>query len=169
MSLTGGANDLVTVISSRQDVQLSSAVAGGQVASVTLRPLSESFPFNSDRRWNVQVPSDLPTALSLSLGAGNFSLDLGKVQLTRATISTGASDLKITAPRPRGDVTIRLSGRASSITLEIPTAVEYRVSVDGALNSITGPMQSAAYAAAVDRVSISVSAGATSIDIRQQK
>jgi hypothetical protein len=43
--------------------------------------------------------------------------------------------------------------------------VEYRITMDGGLNSITGPTQSAGYATAADRVTISVSAGASSVTV----
>lgn len=165
LTLAGGATDLVTVRSTRQDVQISNPVGGATVAAVTVRPLNETFPFGSDRRWDVRVPSDLPTALTISLGAGDFTLDLGSVPLTRATVTVGASNLTFTAPRPKGDVPIRISGGASSMTINIPSGVEYRISMDGGLNSITGPTQSAGYATAADRVTISVSAGASSVTV----
>lgn len=164
--LAGGATDLVSVSSTRNDVQVSGPAGGASIANVQIRPVNDPVPFTGDRRWNVRIPSDLPTALTVSLGAGDFTIDLGNVQLTRATINTGASDLTLNAPRPKGDVPIRVSGGASSMTIGIPAGVEYRVSLDGGLNSINGPTQSAGYATAVDRISISVSAGASSVTIR---
>ena len=159
--VTGGAADLVNIGSTRQDIELSRT--GG---SVTLRTANATFPFGLDRKWNVQLPSDLPTALKADLGAGSFTLDLSAVRLTRATISSGVSDLKLTLPHPKGDVSIRISGGASSMTISVPAGVEYAVTVDGGLTSTTGPTRSVGYATAADRVSISVSAGASSIQIR---
>ncbi|HTJ60284.1 MAG TPA: DUF5668 domain-containing protein [Candidatus Saccharimonadales bacterium] len=165
LTLAGGATDLVTVLSTRQDVQVSNPVTGAALAAVTVRPVNEPFQFGGDRRWDVRVPSDLPTALTISLGAGDFKLDLGSVPVTRATVTVGASSLTLTAPHPKADVPIRISGGASSMTINIPSGVEYRVSMDGGLNSITGPTQSAGYATAADRVTISVSAGASSVTV----
>jgi len=159
--VTGVASDLVNLTSNHQDVEVS-----GSGGDVTIRPATAVFPFGIDRRWNVQLPSDVPTALNADLGAGNFTLDLSKVPLTRATINTGASDLNVTLPHPRGDVSIRITGGASSMTIDVPTGVEYLVSVDGGLTSMTGPTRSAGYATAADRVTISISAGASSIQIR---
>lgn len=159
--VTGGAVDLVNVGSTRQDIEL--ARSGG---NVTLRTTNATFPFGLDRKWTVQLPSDLPTALKADLGAGSFTLDLSNVPLTRATISSGASDLKLTLPHPKGDVSIRIAGGASSMTIDVPAGVDYAVTVDGGLTSTTGPVRSAGYATAADRVSISVSAGASSIQIR---
>ena len=159
--VTGGATDLVNVGSTRQDIELSQSGA-----AITLRPANETFPFGLDRKWDVRLPSDVPTTLTAELGAGNFTFDLRNVPLTRATITSGASDLKITLPRPKGDVPVRITGGASSMTIDVPAGVEYAVTVDGGLTSTTGVTRSPGYATATDRVSISISAGASSIQIR---
>lgn len=160
--VTGGATDLVNVGSTRQDVELTRSGP-----SVILRSTNATFPFGLDRKWNVQLPSDLPTTLKADLGAGDFTLDLGTVALTRATVTLGASDLKVTLPHPKGHVSIRITGGASSMTVDVPSGVEYAVAVDGGLTSTTGPTRSAGYATATDRVSITISAGASSIEIRR--
>lgn len=159
--VTGGAADLVNVSSTRQDVELTRSGAG-----VILRSANATFPFGLDRKWTVQLPSDLPTTLRVDLGAGDFTIDLRNVALTRATIASGAADLELTLPQPKGDVPIRITGGASSMTIGVPPGVEYAVTVDGGLTSTTGPTRSAGYATATDRVSISISAGASSIQIR---
>lgn len=159
--VAGGAADLVNVGSTRRDIELSQSGA-----AVTLRPANDTFPFGLDRKWDVRLPSDLPTTLTADLGAGSFTFDLGNVPLTRATITSGASDLKITLPHPKDDLPVRIAGGASSMTIDVPAGVEYAVTVDGGLTSTTGVTRSPGYATTTDRVSISISAGASSIQIR---
>lgn len=52
------------------------------------------------------------------------------------------------------------------MTIDVPAGVEYAVTVDGGLTSTTGVTRSPGYATTTDRVSISISAGASSIQIR---
>jgi hypothetical protein len=61
---------------------------------------------------------------------------------------------------------VTISAGASSITLEIPPGVDYRVRTTGGLNSVNGTVTSSGYAAATDRLTILVTAGASSITVR---
>jgi hypothetical protein len=114
----------------------------------------------------VRVPSDIPVALTLDLGAGDFNVDLRDVMITRATVNNGASDLTIGLPTPKGEVPFTISTGASSVTLEAPVGIQYRVTTTGGLNSVTGTQETAGYAAARDRLTITISAGVSSITIR---
>jgi hypothetical protein len=72
----------------------------------------------------------------------------------------------IAFPKPNGDIPVTISAGASSITLEIPPGVDYRVRTTGGLNSVNGTVTSSGYAAATDRLTILVTAGASSITVR---
>lgn len=166
LGLTGGASDLVNVKSSTEDVDVQDIIRTGSQAAVILRS-SAAPPIGSvDRRWDVRLPSDIPTALTLNLGAGKFHLDLHAVAITRATINNGASDLVIDLPGPDGDVPITISTGASSVLLRVPNGVAYRVRTSGGLNSFSGAQESAAYPTASDRLTITISSAASSITVR---
>jgi hypothetical protein len=167
LSLSGGASDLLAVRSTRQDVDLQRVVRSGNTAAVSVRSDTPSPTFvTTGRSWDVRVPSDIPLALTLDLGAGDFNVDLRDVMITRATVNNGASDLTIGLPTPKGEVPITISTGASSVTLEAPVGTEYRVTTTGGLNSIAGTRETAGYAAARDRLTIAISAGMSSITIR---
>ena len=159
--------NLVMVKSTHEDIDLQWNVPSTGSATVNVKSANLDIPFGgAGRAWDVTLPSDMPVGLTLNLGAGDFDLDLSNVRLTRATVNNGASNLQIALPRPTGNVPITISTGASSLDLRVPTGVEYRLRVTGGLNSISGPQESAGYGTATDRLTITISSGASSITIR---
>lgn len=166
LTLAGGGTDLVAVRSSQQDVRRT-VDQSGQTASVTISSGEDGTFFNSrDRSWAVTLPNDVRTGMTLNLGAGNFDVDLSNVQVRRATINAGASDLTLTLPKPSGNVPMTVSSGASSVTIVVPSGVAYSVTSTGVLHSISGQLQSPDYATATDRVTLNISIAAGSVTIR---
>jgi hypothetical protein len=165
LTMHSGTSALVSVSSSREDVRVQDVRQSG-AATVTISPTNDGFLFGADRAWDVVIPSDIPVRLTANVGAGEFTFGLRDVRLASATINGGASDLEISLPKPAGDVPVTISAGASSITLEIPSGVDYRVRTTGGLNSVNGVESSAGYAAATDRLTILVTSGASSITVR---
>ena len=166
LTMHSGTTELVAVSSSREDVRVQDVRHSGASAVVAISPTNDQFPINTDRSWDVIIPSDIPVALTANVGAGEFRFDLRDVKLDSARINGGASDLVVTLPKPVGEVPVTISAGASSITLAIPSGVDYRVRTTGGLNSVNGIETSAGYAAATDRLTILVTSGASSITIR---
>jgi hypothetical protein len=154
------------VTSTREDVRVQDVRRSGTEASLSISAPNGDFLGGPDRQWDVRIPSDLPVALTINVGAGNFDLDLRDVQLRSARISNGASDLTVRLPKPSGDVNVNISAGASSITLAVPQGVAYRVRTTGGLNSVNGIEESATYPTAADQFTVVISAGASSITIR---
>ena len=166
LTLAGGGSDLVAVRSSQQDVSRT-VDQTGTLSSVTLSTGEQNFFWDGrDRTWAVTLPSEVRTSMVLNLGAGDFDVDLSRVQLTRATINAGASDLTVTLPKPTGTVPIKISSGASSVTIVVPAGVAYSVTSTGIAHSVQGPQQSTGYATATDRVTIDISIAAGSVQIR---
>jgi uncharacterized protein DUF2154 len=168
LAIHGGTNALVEVASSREDVRVASVQHVGSAAAVTVSSSADNdfFFAGPDRSWDVAIPTDLPLTLTLNVGAGTFDIDLHQVMLRSARISNGASDLTLRLPTAAGDVPVNLSTGASSVTFEIPAGVQYRVRTTGGLNTVNGLDETSGYAAAADRYTIVVSAGASTVTIR---
>lgn len=125
---------------------------------------------------DVRLANDLPTSLTVNAGAGEFDLDLHDVKITDVRLNVGASSTTLILPHPSGDVAIRVDGGASNLMLEIPSDVEARITVSGGLvsSSSTNPratksgnvIETAGYATAKDRVTITVNGGASSVNVR---
>ena len=177
--LTGGASDAVEATADGGDLCLRdqpslrdpSASLHGDVR------LSQAGPrFSGTTDVTVRVANEIPLSLVVNAGAGEFVMDLHDVRTTDARLNVGASSTTVVLPRPTGDVPVRIEGGASSIVIEIPADVEARVTVTGGLISSSSSnaraikngnvIETAGYATAKDRVTVSVNGGASSVSVR---
>lgn len=132
--------------------------------------------FGGSADISARVASDLPLSLQVNAGAGEFVFDLSDVKVTDARLNLGASSTTVVLPHPTGDVSVRVESGASSVILEIPGDIEARIVVTGGLVSAgtTNPrttksgsvIETTGYAAAKDRVTITVNGGASSVVVR---
>jgi len=177
-TLKGGTSSgsLVHADSDREDLRLRGATPSGDRMDVRIDQgfNASGFRFgpSTASHVTVTVANDVPTSLRVDAGAGDFVVDASDVKITDATISVGAASLRLVLPHPTGDVTISVSAGASSIIVEIPSGVEARVNTRGGLTSTHDEnprfsgSETSGFAAAKDRVTVTISAGATSITIR---
>lgn len=164
-TIRGGARDLVEVHSTDDDVSASVDRRDG-VARVRIRQRADWFPFGwtGPYSWDVRVAEDVPTALALSGGAGDFTVDLSGLRIVDATISAGAAQLRLILPRPLGEVRMKVSAGAASVVVQVPPGVEARFTTSG-LMSIEGRNETPGFASARDRVLVAVSGGVSSLRI----
>ncbi|HUQ41210.1 MAG TPA: DUF5668 domain-containing protein [Candidatus Limnocylindrales bacterium] len=175
VELRGQSGALVHAESDREDLRLRSATRTGDREDVRVdQGAGGGFRIGpaTSSHVKMQVANDVPTSLILDGGAGEFTIDASDIKLTDARVSVGAASLHVVLPRPTGDVSFTISAGASSISIEIPDGVEARITTSGGLtsthveNSRVLGSQTTGYASATDRVTIRISAGATSITIR---
>ena len=183
--VTGGAGQLVEAHSANSDLRVRVSGSAGrpevrldQAASGVFRPVSAGDV-------QIRLASDVPTSLTVNVGAGEFDVDLSDVRVTDARVNVGASSMRLVLPKASGDVAIRMNGGASSVVLVVPDGVEARISTTGGLLSLrsdntrlgsgggTGgcvacgsSVETSGYASAHDRVTVTISAGASSIAVR---
>ena len=183
--LSGGSGAAVEAIAEGTDLCLRDrtgpvvpAVPGGPTAAprgdVVLSQAGARFSGGAD--ITVRVADALPLSLVVNAGAGDFLMDLQDVRTTDVRLQVGASSTTVVLPRPVADVPVRIGGGASSVVIEIPRDVEARITVTGALvsSSSTNPravksgnvIETAGYAGATDRVTVTVIGGATSVSVR---
>lgn len=183
--VSGGATALVEAHSANPDLRV--RTSGTTRATVRLDQTSQAgfmHPANSGD-IQVRVASDIPTSLTINVGAGEFDVDLSDVRVTDARVNVGASSMEFVLPKPSGNVDVRMNGGASSVTLVVPDGVDARISTTGGLLSLrsdntrlgTGgsiggcvacgtSVETSGYAAARDRVTVTISAGMSSILVR---
>ena len=184
--LSGGAAALVEAHSANPDLRLRVSGSSNGRADVRLDQTSNGFfhPVSAGD-IEIRIANDVPTSLTINVGAGEFDVDLSDVRVTDARVNIGASSMRFVVPKPSGDVAIRMNGGASNITLVVPDGVEARVATTGGLLSLrsdntrlgsgggTGgcvacgsSVETSGYSAAHDRVTLTISAGASSIAVR---
>lgn len=172
----GGAPDLVNATSSVSGLRLRATGSTGDRFRVRLDDCVARSAVHGAEEVDVLVASDVPASFTVNAGAGDFTIDLGGVKVRDVTLNAGASSVRLVLPTPSGDVPVRIAGGASSVTVEIPDRVEARVTTTGAFMStnVTNTRvttngsrhETAGYAAATDRVSVSVTTAAGSVAIR---
>ena len=123
-----------------------------------------------------RIASDIPTELSINGGAGEFMIDLSDVKITSAELNVGAASLTLTLPKPSGMVNIDVNAGASSIVIEVPDGVEARVTTTGLVLTLRSSnprittsgnsAETSGYGTAAARVTVHVTAGASSVTIR---
>lgn len=172
--LGGGAS--AAVEANADYAELCSTVRSSDGPRGDLRLSQSGTHFGGTNDITVKLANDLPVSLTVNAGAGEFDLDLHDVKVTDVRMNIGASSTTLVLPHPTGDVTVRADGGASSLIIEIPADVEARITVTGGLVSSTSSnpratksgnvIETPGYAAAKDRVTVTVAGGATSVAVR---
>jgi len=184
--VTGGASQLVEAHSANPDLRLRVSRSGSGRPDVRLDQSSSGF-FHPVAAGDVEIrlASDVPASLTINVGAGEFDVDLSDVRVSDAKVNVGASSMRFVLPKPSGDVAIRMNGGASNIVLVVPDGVEARIATTGGLLSLRSDntrvgsgggvggcfacgssIETSGYGAAHDRVTLTISAGASSIVVR---
>jgi hypothetical protein len=182
--VSGGATALVEAHSANADLRV--RTLGTTRADVRLDQVSNGF-FRTTGTGDIEIrlASDVPASLTINVGAGEFDIDLSNVRVTDARVNVGASSMRLVLPKPSGNIDMRMNGGASNITIVVPDGVEARIATTGGLLSLrsdnsrlgsdggTGgcvacgsSVETSGYAAARDRVTMTISAGASSIVVR---
>ena len=184
--VSGGATDLVDAHSANPDLRLRTS---GPAARPDLR-VDQVGPEGLFRNAgqvdiDVHLASDVPTSFTMNSGAGEFDVDLSDVRVTDVRMNTGASTLRLVLPKPSGDVAVRIDAGASNLVVTVPDGVDARISTSGGLLTLrsdngrlgegggTGgcvacgsSVQTTGYSSAKDRVTVTMTAGASSITVR---
>jgi hypothetical protein len=184
--VSGGSTMLVEAHSPNEDLRIRRAEfeKSGEHADVRIDH-SGSRRVTAD--VETRVASNVPTDLELNGGAGEFFIDLSDMMVSSAELNVGAASLTLTLPRPTPataapttkpipEVKIEVNAGASSINIDVPEGVEARVTTTGALLSLRSTntrvtvsgstAETAGYGSATARVTVRVTAGASSITIR---
>jgi hypothetical protein len=177
--VSGGSTTLVEAHSGDDDLRLrytTSAQPSGARADVRIDQTGNRRVGGSTADVEAKIARDVPTDLSINGGAGVFTVDLGDVTVSRAELNVGAASLTLTLPKPTKEVVIDVNAGASTIVIVVPEGVEARVTTTGfvlalrSTNSRINPSGSSAetsgYSSANARVTVRITAGASSIAIR---
>lgn len=146
---------------------------------VRMRPAKDflDFSFFGPRHqidWDVALNADIPTALTLNLGANNSMLDLRDMNITDLKLEMGASDTRLTLPA-RGRFRADLDLGAASLEVIVPEGLSARIRASlGAVDLKIDPSrfprngniyQSPDFDTAANSVDMTIDAGAASIKV----
>jgi hypothetical protein len=99
----------------------------------------EGLPISGDARneWEVRFNDEVPTDLSVQMGAGESDLDLDSLTLTRLDLEMGAGSttIDLTGAYDR-DLVASIQGGVGEATVRLPSEVGVRVEAQGGLGQI---------------------------------
>ena len=138
------------------------------------------FDFNpfsgNDRRWEVWLSPSPSVSIDLDTGASDLTLDLTDLNVENLTVTAGAADIEILAPRDAGLVNIDIDVGAANVDVVIPELVGARIDADLGLSGLSVdesrfPKSGDVYVSgnfdiSANRVYLEIDAGASSVDIR---
>lgn len=175
-TITGGATALVEAVSDRGDLRLIEDRRSGDQATVRLEQSGQPFRLaGGPQNVEVRIASDVALTLRFDAGAGDFLVDLRDLRVREFRSATGAAAIRVILPKPEGDVPIRIESGASSLTIEVPEGVEARVTTAGLVATHTASsrftvrgkdIESSGYSGARDRVTVTITAGASNVTVR---
>lgn len=172
--VSGGAAGAVEANASYEELCSSVRSSGGTRGDVRLTQGGTRIA--GSNQIDVRLANDLPTSLTVNAGAGELDIDLHDVKVTDLRLTVGASSTTLVLPHPSGEVAVRADGGASNLVIEIPGDVEARITVTGGLvsSSSSNPratksgnvIETAGYATAKDRLTVTVNGGVSSVNVR---
>ena len=179
LSIHSGANPSELLHGSFAGGLEQKATRNGDRLEVRMKPAKDvmDFPFFGPRvqlDWDVALNPQIPTALTLNVGANKAMLDLSDLSLTDLKLETGASETRVTLPaigRYRADFDLG----AASLNVIVPDGLSARIHVSVGMAGVSvdetrfprngNYYQSPDYDSAANAVDMTIDAGAASIKV----
>jgi hypothetical protein len=90
----------------------------------TLKVSQESTSGNYENRWRLSLDEKTPVDLTVTLGAGDAELVLGRLNLRSLSVRLGAGDLKVDLRgTPARSYSVKVQAGAGDTTIELPASV----------------------------------------------
>ena len=135
------------------------------------------WPFgDSGLRLNASFNREIPIDLTVKTGASDAEVDLTDLRIQRFDMDLGAASATVRLPASAGATVAEVSAGAASLRIFIPEGVAARIKPETALGSfnvdtsrfpkVGDSYESPNFAAASNRVDLTVKSGVASIDIR---
>lgn len=78
----------------------------------------------------------LPLAIEIAGGVSGLRADLSELDLRELIVSGGASDVTIDLPAPPRELTVRIEGGASRVTVRRPAGVPVSIEIEGGASGL---------------------------------
>ena len=141
MTLGGGAHDLFEGEFSynvpRWKPEVNYTVSGSR-GLLTVRQPETSGPMgNRKYRWDMHFNNQVPLELSMELGAGKSTLELGTLTLSRLDVKMGVGETIVDlAGDWKNDLQASIHGGVGQATIKLPSEVGVRVRARGGIGEI---------------------------------
>lgn len=112
-------------------------VTGDHGRLIVESPKHSSSTGKTVNDWDLQMSSDMPLDMNVSLGAGESNLDLSRLALRSVEIDMGAGEMALNlAGQYKRDVTVQVNGGVGEARIRLPKNVGAEVNATGGIGSI---------------------------------
>ncbi|MGH9673930.1 MAG: toast rack family protein, partial [Bryobacteraceae bacterium] len=124
------------VLSWKPDIRYSASGGRGDLAIE--QPSSNQFKLgNSTNHWDLRLNDEIPTDLTITMGAGEAQLELGTLYLRSLEIMVGAGELRLDLRgKPSRSYEVHVRGGAGEATVYLPKDVGISAKATGGLGEI---------------------------------
>jgi len=92
---------------------------------------------NAVNEWDLNLNAQVPLEVAANLGAGEASLDLGRMNLAGVDVNMGAGELKMDLRgEPKRDYNVQVKGGVGEATIYLPRNVAISATATGGLGEI---------------------------------
>jgi len=128
----------------------------------------------------IALTTAVPWAIEIRRGVSHLTADLRELEVTGIDITGGASECELALPRPRGHVTLRITGGASELVIKRPRGSAAQIAIRGGassfafddqrLGAVGGAIRlsTPGWDSAPDRWTIELTGGASSLSVTEQ-
>jgi hypothetical protein len=133
--------------------------------------------WDADKAWNLGLNRDVPMQLSVAVGAGTASLDLGQLNLTGLDVNPGVGKTIVILPRV-GQLEVSIESGIGQVIVEVPEGMAVRAWISHGIGAEDIPSDysrqgdayvSPGYADAENRVELKASVGIGQVAIREYR
>jgi hypothetical protein len=105
---------------------------------LTVEPAKESSSGGKVNVWDLRMGSEVPLAMTVTLGAGESTLDMSRIALRSMEVDMGVGEmvLNVAGKYPR-DVTVEVNGGVGEARIQLPSAMGAVVDATGGIGGIT--------------------------------
>jgi hypothetical protein len=108
------------------------------VLTITQPPGARTVGGRTENTWKVRLNNKLPVDLRANLGAGDATLTLGSLNLTRVQIEIGAGELKLDLRgNPAHDYDVQVRGGVGEATVYLPKDVAISATATGGIGGVS--------------------------------
>jgi hypothetical protein len=141
LNLTGGADNLMEGEFSYNvpewKPEIDYAVTGTVGRLNVEQPAGTAHVGNANNEWSLRLNNDVPMELNLEMGAGQATLILGELSVSRVEMKGGAGELTMDLTGDwKRDLDVQIKGGVGRVTVRLPREVGVEVSARGGIGAV---------------------------------
>jgi hypothetical protein len=111
--------------------------AGSEKTVTMMENTGENLHHISPKRWDIMITDKVPVTLTVQIGIGDSTLDMGTINLTSLDVSSGVGNTRISFDNYQGsDFHAKIVQNVGDLTIRVPKDRNIRISVQKNIGDI---------------------------------